>query len=104
MKQIITARPIGRATRLAAGAALMLGVAIGAYAQDALTEEMRARIEQRLQLMPTDTPNQINVRIEDGRYVVSGFADGVQNRQDAINALREIEGLDMSLLEDRISR
>ena len=69
------------------------------------TQEMADRIAQRLALVPAGEGNpRITVQVKDGRYEVTGLVDGTDAYQDAMSALRGIEGLDMSLIDDRIVR
>ena len=108
---MITTRFVPRSTAprlaLAVGTAAM-GLALlmpsVQAAEGELTEEMAATIQRTISQVPSSdggTPN-VSVRIVDGKYVVSGLADGMSARQDVINALRGIEGLDWDLLENNV--
>ena len=69
------------------------------------TEKMRAAIVEALALTPNaDDGSGVTVVIEDGRYVLQGFVQGRENYQYAQDALAAVEGLDLSLIEDRIVR
>ena len=74
-----------------------------ATSDGAVNQEMADRIQERLRKVPGDN-SQVRVTIEDGRYVLSGFVEGIDASQDARNALRGIEGLDMSLIDARLIR
>ena len=91
---------------LATALAAALWLHAPVHAQDgAVTEEMAQRIQQRLALVPAasgGTKPNFSVTIENDRYVVSGLADGADSRQDVVDAIEGIEGLDMDLVEDRV--
>lgn len=77
-----------------------------AQADGVATEAMAQKIRQALS---RSVPNEANatgvtVAVEDGRYVLRGLVEGIDHHQDAVNALATIEGLDASLIEDRIVR
>lgn len=97
-----------RAVLAAALAATFAGAsfstAASAQADGVATQEMADKIRQAVMTgVPTDAnPSGITVVVEDGRYVIRGLVDGADSRQDARNALADIEGLDMSLIDNRI--
>ena len=81
-----------------------LGTAAPALSQDGpATEEMRAKIQETVALVPGAGNRQVSVNIVDGRYVVTGFADGTEYRQDTRDAVAAIEGLDMDLVDVEIT-
>ena len=87
--------------------ALALASAAPSIAQESgvPNEQMRAEIERQLGLLPSrDAPARVSVQIVDGKYVISGTVDGTGNATDARDAIKRIEGLDMSLVEERLVR
>lgn len=105
MTRFIPAAPLRTAVLIGALSITATGTAV---AQDGgvPTEEMRAAIARALALAPmmNGGRNPVTVTIEDGRYVLAGFVDGIASKNDAMAAIGSIEGLDASLIEDRIVR
>ena len=95
-------RSLARAA-LFASAVTLLGPA---QAEEAVaTEAMAARIKQALATTPNASVGSgVTVVVRDGRYVLQGFVQGNDNYHYARDALEAIEGLDLSLIDDRIIR
>ncbi len=92
-------RPIRTALLIAC-----LGTAAPVLSQDGpATEEIREKIEQTVALVPGTANRQVSVNIIDGRYVVTGFADSTDHRQDTRDAVAAIEGLNQDLVDVRIT-
>ena len=102
--------PPRRAALAAAFAATFAAATLApaAHAQDdgVATQEMADRTRQALVTsVPSDAnPDRVTVVVEDGRYVLQGLVEGADRHQDAMDALAAVEGLDMSLIDDRIVR
>ena len=81
-----------------------LGTAAPALSQDGpATEEMRDKIQETVALVPGAGNRQVSVNIVDGRYVVTGFADSIDYRQDTRDAVAGIEGLNLDLVDVQIT-
>ena len=72
-----------------------------APAQDVVTQEMADRISAAIRNVPNGN-RLVRVNVVDGKYVLSGFVDNTDAMIDARDALRSIDGLDMSLIDMRV--
>ena len=99
-------RPLVAAALVAALASASLAPPASAQSDGVATQEMAERIRQALvNAVPNEAnPAGVTVVVEDGRYVLQGLVEGADHHQDAVDALASIEGLDTSLIEDRIVR
>jgi len=84
------------------GAALMSGVAMADMSAD--LEAQAAEIEQAIALNPEYNADggKISVDAADGRIVLTGFVDGLQQMNDINQMLQDMDGLDMDIVDNNL--
>lgn len=93
---------IRSAAATALGASLMSGVALADMNAD--LETQAAEIEQAIALNPEYGADggKISVDAVEGRIVLTGFVDQLQQMNEINQMLQDMEGLDMDLVDNNI--